>query len=127
MSRVLDLGSSRSIAAWLLNVDGRLTLYFLSACVRLAHLPSKATISDLKMANAVLEQIQMEAKEGKALLKFVALPGEPILVNYFDAALGKAPAGTTMAPPAQRGEVHFITSAGVLKGKDLGVGGVSLE
>ena len=39
-------------------------------------------------------------------------------MSYFDAALGKST--NTAAPPAQRGEVHFVANEGVLTGRDYG-------
>ena len=84
----------------------------------LAQRVGTACLGDLRAANQTLREIQIEAQAGRALLKFEGLRGQPVLVSYFDAALGKSAPDSSAPPPAQRGEAHFIASQGVLEGRD---------
>ena len=88
---------------------------FLFQVSSLAQKVGNAKVKDLLAANELLGQVQAVARQGLALLKFQGLRGEPLLVSYFDASLGKA-----SETAAQRGEVHFITDRDVLSGNGRG-------
>ena len=88
---------------------------FLFQVSSLAQKVGNPKVKDLLAANELLTQVQAVARQGLALLRLQGLRGEPLLVTYFDASLGKA-----SETAAQRGEVHFITDKNVLSGNGQG-------
>ena len=69
----------------------------------LAQRVGRATWRDLGEANLLLKDVKAAAEQGRACLRVRPFRGDPILVSFFDAALGK-----TEDPVAQRGEAHFL-------------------
>ena len=88
---------------------------FLFQVSSLAQKVGNPKVKDLQAANELLVKVKAMARQGLALVKFQGLRGEPLLVSYFDASLGKA-----SETAAQRGEVHFIMDKNVLSGNGRG-------
>ena len=77
----------------------------------LAQRVSQATVKDFKDAVKLYHKMVEEANQGRARLRYPRVTGEPCLVTYFDASLGKEKDGKS-----QLGHIHFFTNKEVQKG-----------
>ena len=78
----------------------------LFAVSELAQVVTKATMSNARSANKLLEEFKSLSESDLMELKYVAIDEEPMVVSYFDASLGKSSTNK-----AQQGQVHLITTA----------------
>ena len=85
---------------------------FMFVVSELAQVATRATGSDWKKACKVLKEMKECAARGEAKITYHPLVGEPMVVTYFDAALGKKNESR-----AQQGEIHFVTTKKALTEK----------
>ena len=102
---VLELKEFRRMVAQLRWPVHLVCPEFLFRVSALAQRVSGAKLSDLADCTTLLSDLQDAARQGRALLKLRGISGDPILISFFDASLGK-----TGEAVAQRGEAHFISS-----------------
>ena len=72
---------------------------------QLAQQVTTATMKQGRDANKVLAEFKKLAKEGLMEVKYQPLVGEPAMISFFDASLGKS-----TSTRAQQGQVHFVTT-----------------
>ena len=80
----------------------------------LAQAITRATMIEARHANKVLLEFKEIAKQGLMRVCYRPLKGEPYLISFFDASLGKSD-----AKRAQQGQVHFLASSAALTGPDV--------
>ena len=86
-------------------------LYVIS---ELAQSVTRATMAEARGANKVLTEFQECAGQGQMKLTYRALTGEPYVISFFDASLGKSGSAR-----AQRGQVHFVATKRALVCPDV--------
>lgn len=77
----------------------------LYAVSELAQAVTKATMSHARTANSLLATFQKMAESGMMKMIYRPLPGDPCVVSFFDASLGKS-----TGVKAQQGQVHFLST-----------------
>ena len=81
----------------------------------LAQSVSGATMAHARLANKLLAEFKDLANRGQMALCYRPLSsGEPYLISFFDASLGKSHSNK-----AQQGQVHFVSTAKALSGPDV--------
>ncbi len=80
----------------------------LYAVSQLAQVVTQATMAHARTANKLLKEFKALAEQGLMELRYYPLQGDPVIVSFFDASLGKS--STTRA---QQGQVHLVTTAAV--------------
>ena len=78
---------------------------FMSAISLMTQRTTKATYTDLKKANMLLEKMKWKANNGETRLHYRKIEGKVIFITFFDASLGKKVDQST-----QSGKVHFVSS-----------------
>ena len=80
----------------------------LYAVSQLAQVVTQATMAHARAANKLLKEFKALAEQGLMELRYYPLQGDPVIVSFFDASLGKS-----SATRAQQGQVHLVTTARV--------------
>ena len=80
----------------------------------LAQAVTRATMSEARHASKVLCEFQEIAKQGLMRVYYRPIKGEPYLISFFDASLGKSE-----TKRAQQGQVHFLASSTAVTGPDV--------
>ena len=80
----------------------------------LAGRASQAVYADFVDACKVHRTMLQEAEAGRARLYYPPMKGEPYILSYFDASLGKEDGGRS-----QLGSLHFLTSKEAITGPQL--------
>lgn len=71
----------------------------------LAQQVTTATWTTARAANALLAEFKLLANQGLMKMVYRPLAGDPVIVSFFDASLGKS-----HEVKAQQGQVHFIST-----------------